>query len=101
LKRNKGSKQGESILKYLPYSMDELKLHLESQFEDWMNWDNWGVVSLTKKTWQIDHIIPQSKLLYDRMDHPNFFKCWSLDNLRPLEAFANIKKKNNLEPKKI
>lgn len=31
------------------------------------------------------------------MDHPNFQKCWSLDNLRPLSA-----KLNNIEgPNKI
>jgi len=41
-------------------------------------------------TWQIDHIIPHSDLPYDSMDHPNFQKCWALDNLRPLSAKQNL-----------
>ena len=47
-----------------------------------------------KKTWQIDHIISQSKLPYTSMSDDNFNKCWALENLQPLEAIANIKKSN-------
>jgi len=83
-----------SIFKYLPYAMKELKMHLENQFESWMSWDNYGQCKKNKRTWQIDHIIPQSKMLYDSMDHPNFRKCWALSNLRPLESLANLKKGN-------
>jgi hypothetical protein len=36
------NKNGKSLDKYLPYTVKELKEHLESQFETWMNWDNWG-----------------------------------------------------------
>lgn len=75
---------------------------MESQFEQWMTWDNWGNYNseqwddrdISTWTWHIDHIIPQSKLLYDSMDHSNFKKCWSLDNLRPLSAKANLIKHN-------
>ena len=41
-------------------------------------------------------IYPQSKLLYDSMEHPNFLKCWALENLQPLEAKENISKGNRL-----
>jgi len=85
-----GSKNGQSILKYLYYSMEELKHHLEKQFDEKMNWENYG------SYWQIDHIIPQSKLPYTSMEDDNFKKCWSLDNLRPLEKIANIRKGNKL-----
>ena len=51
--------------------------------------DNHGIYG-----WHIDHIIPQSKLLYDSMDHPNFQKCWALENLQPLWAKDNISKSN-------
>lgn len=78
----------------LPYSISDLKAYLEAQFEPWMSWDNYGSAQIGKQTWQIDHIIPQSALRYDSADHPNFKKCWCLDNLRPLESFANIKKSN-------
>jgi len=82
----------------LPYSPQDLKIHLESLFEQWMTWENHGVYN-TKiwndtdpKTWawNIDHIIPQSKLPYDSMNHPNFLKCWALENLRPYSAKQNV-----------
>ena len=92
LKRNSGSKQGESLMKYLPYTIDQLKEHLENQFEDWMTWENHGVYHPTEKRWHIDHIIPQNKLIYDSMDHPNFQNCWALENLQPLLALDNLSK---------
>lgn len=78
----------------LPYTIQELKEHLESKFEYWMSWENHGIYDINKKTWQIDHIIPQSILFYDSMEHPNFLECWSLKNLRPLDTIENMKKSN-------
>ncbi|MGI0058729.1 MAG: hypothetical protein ACREBJ_03080 [Nitrosotalea sp.] len=72
----------------------ELKEHLEKQFEPWMNWQNHGRAVIDKRTWQIDHIVSQSKLPYASMEDENFQKCWALNNLRPLESFENIKKSN-------
>jgi len=98
LHRRGSSKQGNSVLKFLPYSIQELKKHLESQFDPWMTWSNYGRYigskwvdndSLTW-TWQIDHIIPQSDLPYFSMIDNNFKKCWSLENLRPLNSKQNI-----------
>lgn len=98
LKLSNSSKGGNSILDFLPYTISELKEHLEKQFEPWMTWNNWG--SYTKEIWndndsstwkwQIDHIIPQSDLLYSSMKGDNFKKCWSLDNLRPYSAKQNL-----------
>jgi hypothetical protein len=95
LRRNSGFKTS-SISNYLPYTILKLKNHIESLWAPWMSWGNYGKANTNKKTWHIDHIIPQSKLPYDSMDHPNFLKCWSLDNLRPLEAIQNIKKSNKI-----
>lgn len=83
-----GKKKGLSILKFLPYSMEDLRVHLEKQFDKNMNWANYG------SYWHIDHIIPQSRLPYTSMYDENFQKCWALSNLRPLEAIENIKKSN-------
>jgi len=89
-----------SISEHLAYTAGELKEHLESQFEDWMTWDNWGVYN-TKTwddndkstwTWHIDHIVPQSKFSFLSMDDEGFQECWALDNLRPLSAKANVAK---------
>lgn len=41
LKKLGGSKGGKSTFQYLPYTVKELKEHLEKQFESWMNWNNW------------------------------------------------------------
>jgi hypothetical protein len=98
LKQSKSSKNGESCLDYLEYTIEELKIHLEFLFEPWMNWDNhgnykksiWKDNDQSTWTWQIDHIIPQSKLPYTSMKDDNFKKCWALDNLRPLNSKQNI-----------
>jgi hypothetical protein len=93
-----GYKNNISILTYLPYTIAELKNHLESRFEQWMNWNNHGIYnseiwndsdSLTW-AWQLDHIIPQSALPYLSMEDENFKICWALENLRPYSAKQNI-----------
>lgn len=90
LKKNNSDKNGESITKYLSYTFQDLRDHLESQFDFHMSWENHG------KYWHIDHIYPQSKLPYTSMEDENFKKCWDLNNLRPLEKIANIKKGNKI-----
>lgn len=97
LKITNSSKNGESILKYLTYSIKKLKEHLESQFESWMTWDNWGIYDQntwddndsSTWTWQIDHIIPHSTFKYTSMEDERFKKCWALENLRPYSAKQN------------
>lgn len=97
LKRMGSSKNGISCLKCL-YPISELRQHLENQFEPWMNWNNWSKYDPRKWddndpstwTWQIDHIIPQSKLPYSSMEEQAFRECWALSNLRPYSAKQNI-----------
>lgn len=59
LNQNKKSKKTEEIL---GCSFEEFKRHIESQFLNWMNWDNYGNVCGTdleyKCSWDLDHIIP-------------------------------------------
>ena len=95
---NNSCKNNMSILKFLPYTIEELKGYLESKFESWMNWNNWRRYDpniwddndpLTW-TWNIDHIIPQSFFQYTSMEDDNFKRCWALDNLRPYSAKQNI-----------
>jgi len=98
LHRKGDSKRGNSVLKFLPFSIQELREHLEKQFESWMNWDNYGVYKKSKWddndlstwSWQIDHIIPQSNFVYTSMTDSSFMLCWSLSNLRPYSAKQNI-----------
>lgn len=97
LEKRGGSKSGRSIMDFLPYTIQDLKYHLESQFALWMTWDNhgkydpdiWDDNDPDTWTWQLDHIIPQSQLPYISMSDTNFQKCWSLNNLRPLSSKQN------------
>lgn len=98
LKSRGSSKQGKSITQYLPYTDEQLRLHIENQFEPWMTWDNhgkydpnaWNDNDPTTWTWQLDHIIPQSTFHYSSMEDEEFKKCWALENLRPLGAKQNV-----------
>lgn len=87
------------------YSRDKLKSYIESLFEPWMTWENWG--KYDSKTWdnnnsstwkwQIDHIIPISKFIITSAQSEKFKQCWALENLRPLSAKENILKSNKVE----
>ena len=83
LKTNKNKKHTFNILNY---SLEDLKNHLEKKFNKKMNWDNYG------KYWHVDHIIPASH--FNQLNELEFIKCWSLENLQPLEAVINISKGN-------
>jgi hypothetical protein len=97
LKLQGGTKES-SCFDHLSYTCKELKQHLEAQFEPWMNWDNhgkyvansWNDNDSSTWTWQIDHIIPQSKFSYVSMEDEEFQKCWALNNLRPLSSKQNF-----------
>ncbi len=98
LKSNGFCKNKKSTIKYLPYSIKELKEHLKNQFESWMNWSNYGKYNSktwddnnsTTWTWQLDHIIPHSTFNYTSMDSQSFKDCWALSNLRPLSSKQNF-----------
>lgn len=102
LKRYGGFKNFNSTFKHLPYTPGDLKKHLESQFEPWMTWENWGVYNSdtwddndpSTWTWQIDHIIPHSNFVYQHMSDDDFLSCWDLSNLRPLSAKENCRDRN-------
>ena len=71
----------------LPYSVEELKEHLESKFKEGMSWENYG-------EWHIDHVTPDSWFDYTSPDDDGFKKSWSLENLQPLWASENCSKSN-------
>ena len=82
----------KGTFRHLPYTIHDLVKHLESQFEPWMNWENHGVYTPHKKTWQIDHIVADSKFGYSCVTDQEFKDSGSLSNLRPLESLQNILK---------
>lgn len=86
VRANNGAvEKGGSCLDYFPFTMNQLKEHLEGLFIEGMSWQNYG-------EWHIDHIKPQVLLPYKTMDEPNFLECWALENLQPLWAEDNIRK---------
>ncbi len=88
-------KAWEFIEKNLGYTAEDLVEHIESQFDERMNWENWGQLGESEEfKWQIDHIIPQSHYKYVSLEDPMFAECWKLENLRPLCALENAKKGN-------
>ena len=81
----KGITKRNHTYSLVDFTRDELKEHLESQFTDGMSWDNMS-------EWHIDHIRPVSSFNYDSTEHPDFKKCWALNNLQPLWAEDNLRK---------
>lgn len=84
----KDKKAGRRWEKLVSYNIEELMEYLENQFDEKMNWDNYG------NYWHVDHIKPRSLFKYTFSDDPEFKKCWALDNLQPLERTANFRKSN-------
>jgi hypothetical protein len=82
----KGTKKGQHWETLVGYNVTQLKHHLEKQFTPEMSWNNYGTY------WHIDHKIPISVFNYKTATDIDFKKCWSLKNLRPLEAKENIRK---------
>lgn len=87
----RGSKAGRKTLDLLDFTIDDLKSHLERQFQPGMSWDNYG-----KGGWHIDHIIPLSAHNYETPDDIDFKRAWALSNLQPLWEAENLSKSNKL-----
>lgn len=85
----KGGKQGSRWESLAGYTINDLKKHLEKHFLPGMSWGNIG-------KWHIDHIIPRSAYNYKSTNDIDFKRCWALNNLQPLWAEDNQKKKDIL-----
>lgn len=79
------TKKNSGVFRHLGYDKHELAAHLESKFIEGMSWNNMD-------KWHIDHIRPVASFNFDSTDHPDFKKCWSLNNLQPLWAEDNLSK---------
>jgi hypothetical protein len=72
------------------YTRQELAEHLEALFLPGMSWEN-------RREWHIDHIIPVSYFKPTSFSDPKFLACWGLNNLRPMWAADNLRKRASLE----
>lgn len=67
-------------------SFEEFKIHLESKFEFWMNWENKGLYNgELNYGWDIDHIIPLSSATTEE----ELTKLNHYTNLQPLCSYIN------------
>lgn len=73
----------------LQYTPESLIKHLESQFKNNMNWDNYG-------EWHVDHKLPITSFNIEEMGDEEFMRCWSLENLQPMWGTDNISKSNKI-----
>lgn len=81
-------KKNLKTLEYLGCSLERFKLHIESQFQEEMTWENHGI-----NGWHIDHIIPV-KFFIENSKNP--WEANHYTNLRPLWAIDNIIKSDRM-----
>jgi hypothetical protein len=92
--KNKGYRKNSKTEKILGCSFEEFKCYLESKFEFWMSWDNYGLYNgQFNYGWDIDHIIPLSsadnEIELTKLNH--------FTNLRPFCSYNNRNiKRNNI-----
>lgn len=80
----KSIKKSSKTMELIGCSANELKKHLECQFDNKMNWENYG------SYWHVDHIKPCAS--FDLNNPEEQKKCFHYSNLRPLEAKENLRK---------
>lgn len=84
-----GWKKTGKTSKMIGCSWEQLRAHIEAQFEPGMTWDNYGY-----KTWHIDHIYPISAI--DPQNEAECRRVLHYTNLRPMWAVDNMRKNNRI-----
>ena len=85
--KNKGYTKKSRTYEILGCSYEEFKAYLESKFEWWMNWENYGKYEVGKFNigWDIDHIKP---LASDKSEE-GIIRLNNYLNLQPLCSYTN------------
>jgi len=82
-----------STVTILGCSFDELKIYIEAKFENWMNWNNYGIYNGEfNYGWDLDHIIPISSAKSEE----EIIKLNHYTNLQPLCSKTNRDIKRNI-----
>jgi hypothetical protein len=85
-----GNKNGIHWEELVGYTLQQLIHHLESKFDNKMNWGNYGTY------WQIDHTVPVNAFNIKSYTDRTFRNCWSLENLQPLDCVSNTQKSDTI-----
>ena len=91
-----GYKKNSKTTEIIGCSFEEFKIYLESKFEPWMNWENYGLYNgELSHGWDIDHIKP----LYSVKTEEDLIKLNHYTNLQPLCSKLNrdIKRLDDLK----
>jgi hypothetical protein len=81
----KGQARNGSAVRDMGCTVEELRKHLESEWQEGMSWDNYG-------EWHIDHVVPLSR--FNLSDRTELLRACHYTNLQPLWAKENILKKD-------
>jgi len=95
----KGFTKKSKTFEILGCSYENFKKHIESFWESWMTWDNYGLYNgQPNYGWDIDHIVPSSLAITEN----DVIKLNHYTNLQPLCSYynRNIKRDNILTVKK-
>ncbi len=82
--------KGGSTIELVGCTIEELRRHIESQFQEGMSWDNW-----TPDGWHLDHVRPCAS--FDLTDPEQQKLCFHYTNLQPLWAEDNYQKSGRWE----
>lgn len=81
--------KNKKTVEYLGCSYQEFRVYIESLWEPWMNWDNYGNpkdgIIEPNKTWDLDHIIP----LVNAKTEEDVIKLCHYTNYQPLCSYVN------------
>jgi hypothetical protein len=84
--KRKGYTKKSRTQEILGCSFEEFKIHLESKFEPWMNWENRGKIGNELNIgWDLDHIIPLSSVKTEE----EILKLNNYTNFQPLCSYTN------------
>lgn len=86
--KGNGFTKYKSFSDYIGCTQEELKLYIESKFQEGMTWENYG-------NWHLDHVVPLSSAKTEEQ----LYKLCHYTNLQPLLAEENLKKNCKLEYK--
>lgn len=88
----RGNKKGRHWEDLVGYTLNKLERRLQKTMPEGYTWQDFMEGKL-----HIDHIIPISAFNFTESRHPDFKRCWVLDNLRLLPSKENHIKWGKLE----
>lgn len=83
------TKKSKLLEYYLGCSLSDFRNYIESQFESWMNWNNYG---RGKDKWNFDHIRQVNR--FDLAIEADRLTCFNFKNYRPYNAEKNNKEQS-------